>query len=304
VRHPFRILLVVLAVLVAGIAAWSVAGPGDPAGSSADPPAASPTSSAAPTPDRTQASSRPSPSARPTAARPSKKPTTEPRRKARPLRSITIALDPGHQLGNRRFPRESNALVPAGGFEKPCNTTGTATASGVPEATVTFRLARAVEQRLGALGAKVRMTRNANSDDQWGPCVDARGQFGERVGAQAMVSLHADGASAQDRGFHVIAPTRRTPWTADIAGSSLRLARSLRDALSASGLPPSNYTGEGTGLNVRDDLGTLNLSDVPVAMVEIGNMRNSGDADQMTSTSGRARQADALVRGIRTFLGR
>ena len=52
-------------------------------------------------------------------------------------------------------------------------------------------------------------------------------------------------------------------------------------------------------MNVRDDLGTLNLSDVPVAMVEIGNMRNSGDADQMTSTSGRARQADALVRGIR-----
>ncbi len=114
---------------------------------------------------------------------------------------------------------ESNALVPAGGFEKPCNTTGTATAGGVPEATVTFDLARAVEQRLEALGAKVRMTRNANSDDQWGPCVDARGQFGKRVGAQVMVSLHADGSAAQDRGFHVIAPTRRTPWTTDIAGS-------------------------------------------------------------------------------------
>ena len=169
---------------------------------------------------------------------------------------------------------------------------------------MTFELAKAVEKLLEALGAKVRVTRNANSDGQWGPCVDARGRFGKRVGAQAMVSLHADGASAQDRGFHVIAPTRRTPWTADIAGSSLRLAKSLRDALSVSGLPPANYTGEGTGLNVRDDLGTLNLSDVPVAMVEIGNMRNSGDADQMTSTSGRARQADALVRGIRTFLGR
>jgi len=103
------------------------------------------------------------------------------------------------------------------------------------------------------------MTRTANSDGQWGPCVDARGRFGERVGARAMVSLHADGAAAQDRGFHVIAPTRRTPWTADIAGPSLRLAKSLRYAMVASGLPPSNYTGEGTGLNVRDDLGTLNL---------------------------------------------
>ena len=199
-RHPFRILLVVLAVLVAGIAVWSVADPSDPAGSSADAPHKTQALSPASTQVTKEATRTPSPSARPTAARPSRKPTTEPRRKALPLRSITIALDPGHQLGNRRFPRESNALVPTGGFEKPCNTTGTATASGVPEATVTFRLARAVEQRLGALGAKVRMTRNANSDDQWGPCVDARGQFGERVGAQAMVSLHADGASAQDRG--------------------------------------------------------------------------------------------------------
>ena len=194
--------------------------------------------------------------------------------------------------------------MPAGGFQKPCNTTGTATDSGVPEATVTFRLARAVEQRLEGLGATVRMTRNTNSESRWGPCVDTRGQFGESVGADLMVSLHADGSSASDRGFHVIAPTRRSPWTTDIAGASLRLATSLRDALTASGLPPSNYTGEGTGLNVRDDLGTLNLSDVPVAMVEIGNMRNSGDANRMTSMSGRARQADALVRGIRTFLGR
>jgi N-acetylmuramoyl-L-alanine amidase len=300
VRHPIRILLAVLAVLVVGIAVWSVADRTDPAGSSADAPEVTQAPSPAPTQATKEATRKPSP----IAARPSSKPTREPTHKARPLRSITIALDPGHQLGNRLFPRETNALVPAGGFEKPCNTTGTATAGGVPEATVTFELAKAVEKRLEALGAKVRVTRNANSDGQWGPCVDARGRFGKRVGAQAMISLHADGASAQDRGFHVIAPTRRTPWTADIAGPSLRLARSLRNAMVASGLAPSNYTGEGTGLNVRDDLGTLNLSDVPVAMVEIGNMRNSGDADQMTSTSGRARQADALVRGIRTFLGR
>ena len=136
------------------------------------------------------------------------------------------------------------------------------------------------------------MTRNTNSESRWGPCIDARGRFGKSVGAELMVSLHADGSSASDRGFHVIAPTRRSPWTTDIAGASLRLATSLRDALTASGVPPSNYTGEGTGLNVRDDLGTLNMSDVPVAMIEIGNMRNAGDANRMTSKSGRARYAD------------
>ena len=57
-------------------------------------------------------------------------------------------------------------------------------------------------------------------------------------------------------------------------------------------------------MNVRSDLGTLNMSDVPVAMVEIGNMRNSGDAHRMTSANGRALYVNAIVRGIRTFLGR
>ena len=301
-RPLLRAVLVVLAVTVAGISVPSMADRTDPAART------TPTPTATPEPTPTSKPSKPSPSKapRPQGRPQTPKSTPAPTRtaKAQPLRSLTIAIDPGHQLGNQNFPGETNALVPAGGFEKPCNTTGTATDSGVAEATVTFQLARAVEQRLEALGATVRMTRNANSEGQWGPCVDTRGQFGGRVGAELMVSLHADGSSASNRGFHVIAPTRSAPWTADVAGSSLRLARSLRDALTALGLPPSNYTGAGTGLNVRDDLGTLNLSDVPVAMVEIGNMRNSGDANRMTSMSGRARQADALVRGIRTFLGR
>lgn len=222
--------------------------------------------------------------------------------RARPLGLVTIALDPGHQLGNHNFARQTGAPVQAGGFTKPCNTSGTATNGGVPEATVNMQLATAVRLRLRRLGAVVRMTRLRNSQQLWGPCVDARGEFGKRVGARLMVSLHADGAPSSDRGFHVIAPTRRSPWTSDIAGRSLRLARALRDGLSATGLPRSNYIGSGTGLNVRSDLGTLNMSDVPVAMVEVGNMRNPADALEMTSASGRARYADAVVQGIRTFL--
>ncbi len=221
-----------------------------------------------------------------------------------PLRGITIALDPGHQLGNAAYPSQVNALVPAGGFEKPCNTTGTATDSGVAESTVNLLVARAVTERLRRLGARVLMTRTVDSQERWGPCIDERGQFGKLVGARLMVSLHADGASASDRGFHVIAPTSRAPWTADIAGSSLRLATSLRDGLTTSGVPRSNYTGSGSALNVRSDLGTLNMSDVPVAMIEIGNMRNTEDARRMTSMSGQAQYADGVVRGIRTFLGR
>ena len=224
----------------------------------------------------------------PVAHRPDARPDTK------PLRGLTIALDPGHQLGNSRHSREINRLVPAGGFQKPCNTTGTATNRGVAESTVNFRLSRAVKRRLEALGAVVRMTRTTNSVYRWGPS----------VGARLMVSLHADGASSSGRGFHVIAPTNRKPWTDDIAAASLRLAKTLRGSLVRSGIPRSNYTAGRTGLAVRSDLGTLNMSDVPVAMIEIDNMRNATDARRMTSAKGRTRYAVAVVRGIRTYLRR
>ncbi len=309
-----RALGVVAAVVAAGVVLTSVvelalsapssAPAGDDPGLPGTPSVAqspAPTPSATTTRPSPRLSPRPSPTAsRTPAPRTARTTTTAP---ARPLTGITIALDPGHQLGNSRFPRETNALVPAGGFDKPCNTTGTATDAGIPEATVNFELAQAVRQRLEGLGARVVLTRTTNSVQRWGPCVDARGLLAARAGARLMVSLHADGAGAGDHGFHVIAPTSRAPWTDDIADPSLGLATALRDALRAGSFTPANYGGLEAGLIQRDDLGTLNLSDVPVAMIEIGNMRNSGDAQQMTSTQGQARYAAAVVRGIRTFLG-
>lgn len=221
-----------------------------------------------------------------------------------PLTGVRIALDPGHQLGNRYFRTQIGRLVPAGGFEKPCNTTGTNTNGGYAEATLNFRVARLVQKRLEALGARVFLTRTRNSADLWGPCVDTRGEFGARVHARLTVSLHGDGAPAGLRGFHVIAPKSRSPWTTDIAAASLRLAKALRAGFDARNIPRSTYVGNGTALSIRSDLGTLNMSDVPVAMVEMGNMRNAGDAHRMTTTKGRHRYARAVVRGIRIYLGR
>ena len=116
------------------------------------------------------------------------------------------------------------------------------------------------------------------------------------------MSLHADGAASSAHGFHVITPASRSPWTDDVARPSLRLARALRSALLAHDVPRSTYVGRGTGLVARSDLGTLNLSDVPIAMIEIGNMRNADDARRMTSRAGQDRYADAVVRGIRAYL--
>lgn len=220
-----------------------------------------------------------------------------------PLSGTTIVIDPGHQLGNHNFPAQINRLVPAGGFSKPCNTTGTSTAGGYPEATFAWDVSRKLRSSLESLGATVVMTRTSNRQDRWGPCVDVRGRAGNRIDADLKVSVHGDGSYAPGaRGFHVIAPADRAPWTSDIHRPSLRLAGDVRAGLLAADFPVANYIAGGDGLDVRSDLGTLNLSDVPTVMVELGNMRNAAEARVMTSPQGRSRYASGLVTGIRRFL--
>jgi N-acetylmuramoyl-L-alanine amidase len=211
-------------------------------------------------------------------------------------------IDPGHQLGNSRFPRQTSQQVPAGGFTKPCNTSGTSTNAGFPESTFNFRVAQRLLRQLEWRGARVVMTRTRNSVRLWGPCVDERGRRGNRVDADVKVSIHGDGSYADGRGFHLIAPTDRAPWTHDIHRSSRRLAAALRRGLVRSGFVPADYVAGGDGLDVRADLATLNLSDIPTVVVEAGNMRNRADARVMSSRAGQYRYARALRRGIRGFL--
>lgn len=219
-----------------------------------------------------------------------------------PLSGRTVVLDAGHQLGNRNFPREIAQPVPAGGFTKPCNTTGTATNGGYAEATFTWAVTRLVRDRLHALGARVVLTRTSNSDDLWGPCVDVRGRSGNRIEADLKLSIHADGSYGGGPGFHVIAPTSRVGWTRDIYRPSRRLALGVRTELRERGLRYAAYVAGGDGLAFRGDLGTLNLSDVPAVMVELGNMRSVADARRMTSRTGRSTYAAALVAAIRQYL--
>ncbi len=223
--------------------------------------------------------------------------------KPQPLAGRTVVIDPGHQLGNHNFPARINRQVPAGGFTKACNTTGTATNRGFPEATFAWQVSRLVAARLRRLGATVRLTRHSNRQDRWGPCVDVRGRAGNRMGADLKLSIHADGSyAAGARGFHVIAPADRAPWTDDIFRPSRRLAASVKSGLQSSGFVVANYIAGGDGLDVRSDLATLNLSDVPTVMVELGNMRSAAEARVMTSRAGRVRYSRGLVSGVRRFL--
>ena len=155
-----------------------------------------------------------------------------------------------------------------------------------------------------ALGAKVYLTRSTESVNLWGPCIDVRGRFGAKVHADLMVSIHGDGAPASYHGFFVIRPALRQGWTDDIYTRSNTLGQYIRAGLDAVKLQRANYYG-GDGLDTRGDLGTLNWSNVPVVMIEMGNMRNATDASRMTSPTWRNNvYAAGLTKGIAGFLRR
>ena len=218
-----------------------------------------------------------------------------------PLAGIVVALDPGHNGGNASHAATVRRKVFVGNGWKACNTTGTSTRSGLSEHRFTFWVTRRVEARLKALGATVYLTRR--TDTGVGPCVNVRGRFGRKVHALLLVSIHADGSGSSHHGFVVMKPGLVRGYTDDILASSARLAIAMRGGLVDSGLPIANYYGT-NGIKKRTDLGTLNMSDVPAVMVELGNMKNATDAKRMTTSAGRARYAAGLVAGIRAFLQR
>ncbi|MFZ0626153.1 MAG: N-acetylmuramoyl-L-alanine amidase [Acidimicrobiia bacterium] len=215
------------------------------------------------------------------------------------LVGAVIVLDPGHNGMNWAHPDEINQIVDIGTGTKACNTTGTSTADGFPEASFTWELAQMTRGKLESLGATVTMTRANN--DGWGPCITERAAIGNRAGADAVISIHADGGPPSGRGFHVIYPKVVSGLTDDIAEDSKRLAHAIHDAFLVTGMPVSDYLGS-DGYTVRDDLGGLTLSDVPVVFLEAGNMRNGTDAALQIDPAFQESMADALVAGLVDYL--
>lgn len=215
-----------------------------------------------------------------------------------PLAGRIVVIDPGHNGANASHPREINAAVDAGGFTKACNTTGTS-AGDYTESRFNWELAQRVVARLEALGARVVLTRS--DDSGWGPCIDQRGLTAAGVGADLLLSLHADGSAAGNHGFHVIHPDVVPGYTDSTAASSGELATAVRDSLVLAGFSPSNYAGR-DGLVSRGDLGTLNRATVAAVMVEAGNMADPGDLAVLRSASGQDRLADALAAGVVDYL--
>jgi N-acetylmuramoyl-L-alanine amidase len=217
-----------------------------------------------------------------------------------PLAGKVIVIDPGHNGGNTSHQKIINKPVDIITGKKPCNTTGTATDDDYAEHAFTWDVSNRLAKILKAKGAKVVMTRK--NDTGVGPCVDERAEIANRAHADATLSIHGDGAPAKGHGFHIIEPAVIEGHNEKVVPESKRLGLDMRDAYhDGTGIPYSTYLGK-QGIDVRSDLGGLNLATVPAVFIECGNMRNPGDAAKMKSPAGRQKMAEALAQGFVKFL--
>ncbi|WP_405737667.1 N-acetylmuramoyl-L-alanine amidase [Streptomyces sp. NBC_00028] len=268
---------------------------GTPTSSSSAP--VSPTAASTSAPRSTDSTDDDKPSPSPT-------PSTSTPAASGPLKGKVVVIDPGHNPSNFQHTAEINKKVNIGTNWKECDTTGTSTNSGYTEAKFTLDVAHRLRTLLEKQGATVKLTQDG--DRTFGPCVDERARIGNQAHADAVVSVHADGAGAGQRGFHVILPGSVHAGAADtrpIVASSADLGERIAgNFVRVTGSAPSNYVGDGTGLVTRKDLGGLNLSTVPKVFIECGNMRDTKDAALLTSGAWRQKAAQGISEGIVSFL--
>ena len=210
------------------------------------------------------------------------------------LQGTTISLDPGH-AGTP--PPVSDMVTDGRGGLKPCNTSGTAASDGWPEHTFNWLITGQIASILEENGATVLLSRE--DDSERAACIDERAYIENDSDADAVLSLHADGNTEGNRGFHLSAIS--DPLPENDADGSTKLAESLQSAMLSAGFEPSNYLGV-DGLYPRSDLTGLNLSTKPKVLVEFGNMQDSTDFALLSSEEDRERLAEAIAAGLANFL--
>jgi N-acetylmuramoyl-L-alanine amidase len=220
-----------------------------------------------------------------------------------PMVGEVVAIDPGHDGGNGGDAAFIDQPIDNGNGSESCDTVGTETASGYAEHAFNFDVGTRLESLLQSEGATVVMTRD--NDTGVGPCVNIRAAIGNEVGADAAVSIHADGGPVSGRGFDVIEPG---PVVSPISNNtavvpaSAQLAATVRTTFAADTTEQvSDYAGV-DGIDQRSDLGGLNLTTVPKVLIECANMQNPTDAALTESPAWRQQAAQGLADGITAFL--
>lgn len=209
-----------------------------------------------------------------------------------PGRALVVCIDPGHQMKANTAPEP---IGPGAKETKPkVSGGGTGVVTKQPEYALTLALSLKIKQRLEARGVRVVMTRSANEVDISNA---QRAQVANEAGAHLFLRIHADSSTNADlRGISTLYPGG-TAWVAPIESRSLAAAKAIHQAVISA-------TGAGDrGVVKRADLSGFNWATVPSVLVETGFLSNPIDDRQLADAAYQDMLADAITRGVLSYLG-
>ena len=209
-----------------------------------------------------------------------------------PGRTLVVCIDPGHQASANTAPEP---VGPGSSETKPKVTGGgVGVVTKQTEYALTLTLSLKVKQRLEARGVRVVMTRTANEVDISNA---QRAQVANDAGADLFLRIHADSSTNADlRGISTLYPGGNA-WVAPIESRSFAAAKAVHQSVIAATKATDR------GLVKRADLAGFNWSAVPSVLVETGFLSNPVDDRQLADPAYQDTLADAVARGVLSYLG-
>lgn len=207
-----------------------------------------------------------------------------------------VALDPGHEAPDQDMSGEE-PNGPGSDVARACMTPGTAgKVSGLAEYELNLDICLQLKEELQKRGYRVLLTRETHdvslSDVE-------RCQIANEADADIFIHIH--GNTSEDltaTGAIATSPSYTNPYVADHYDSSMKLADDVLDTYC-----------EVTGLNNRgiylnDNLTSINWSEMPVTILELGYMSNEQDDAYMADAENQKTMVQGIADGIDKYFGR
>lgn len=202
------------------------------------------------------------------------------------LAGKTVFLDAGSSAG--ASPADYDKQVPDGAGGTVACLAPASAANGVPDHAINFAVTKMVEAALVSQGADVVLSR-ANDADFAG-CVDQRAAAANASEADLAVSINTANQDPAAHGFVL-------ETAAPANGASARATDVIRRAELSAGLPAGTYLGAENGIAATNSVLPASV-DVPLVVVNLGNLANADDGAALASRAGQVQRATALSNGI------
>lgn len=202
-----------------------------------------------------------------------------------------IVLNAGHQ---KVQDKNQEPLGPGSSETKNRVTSGTrGVVTGMYEYELNLLMAEKLEKRLLEEGFSVKMVRTSHEVSLSNK---ERAEMANAWGADLYISIHANGSeNSKERGILTIYPSKDNPFVSHLSEESRRLSELLHDAMvEKTGAIP-------VGAVAMDHMVSLNWSEVPATIIEMGYMSNRQEDVLLSEEAYQAKLVEGMVEGIKAY---